>query len=128
MNAIYIEQHGTIADLKVRDVPMPLIRPGEVLVRVEAAGINPSDVASVQGRFPHAVLPRIVGRDFAGTVVKGPADLVGSKVWGTGGDLGIDRDGTHAEYLAVPTQAAPRRPGNLPVQDAATAGVPLITP
>ncbi len=127
MKALYIQQHGAIGDLKVSDVPRPAFKPGEVLVRVEAAGINPSDLLSVQGRFPHAVLPRIVGRDFAGTVVEGPANLVGRKVWGSGGDLGVDRDGTHAEYLVIPQQAAAQRPENFSAEEAATVGVPFIT-
>ncbi|HEY6349174.1 MAG TPA: zinc-binding alcohol dehydrogenase family protein [Candidatus Angelobacter sp.] len=127
MKAVYIQKHGAIDDLKVSETPAPSIKPGEVLVRVDAAGINPSDLGSVQGRFPHAVLPRIVGRDFSGTVVDGPAELVGNNVWGTGGDLGITRDGTHAEYLALPKQAVTRRPGNLSTEQAATVGVPFIT-
>lgn len=126
MKAIYIQHHGAVSDLKASDVPVPEIKPGEVLVKVEAAGINPSDLAGVQGRFPHAVLPRIVGRDFAGEIVKGPAELAGAKVWGSGGDLGIDRDGTHAEYLALPRDAAAPRPRNLSAEEAAVVGVPFI--
>lgn len=127
MKALYIQQHGDISSLKVSEVPVPSIKPGQVLVQVEAAGINPSDLGSVQGRFPHAVLPRVVGRDFAGVVVEGPGQLVGKKVWGTGGDLGIDRDGTHAEYLAVPQSAVAVRPANLSAEQAAVVGVPFIT-
>jgi NADPH:quinone reductase-like Zn-dependent oxidoreductase len=98
-----------------------------VLVKVEASGINPSDVASVQGRFPVSVLPRIVGRDFAGRVADGPAELVGTEVWGTGGDLGISRDGTHAEYLVIPQGAVACRPRNLSAEQAAVVGVPFVT-
>lgn len=127
MKAVYIQQHGELKDLKVSEVPMPSIKPGEVLVKVEASGINPSDLASVRGRFAHGVLPRIVGRDFAGTVVQGPAELVGSKVWGSGGDLGITRDGTHAEFIALSREAVSRRPANLSVEQAATVGVPFVT-
>ena len=127
MKALYIRQHGPIGDLKVSDVPVPAPKPGEVLVKVEAAGINPSDLVSVQGRFPHAVLPRTVGRDFAGTVVEGPPELAGKKVWGSGGDLGVIRDGTHAEYLAIPQAAAAQRPANFSVEEAAAVGVPFVT-
>jgi len=128
VKAIYIEHHGAVADLKVSDVPKPSVGGNdEVLVKVEAAGINPSDVGSVAGRFPDSILPRIVGRDFAGTIVEGPADLIGTEVWGTGGDLGITRDGTHAEFLAIPRQAVARRPQRLSVEEAAIAGVPLVT-
>jgi len=45
---------------------------------------------------------------------------------GHGGDLGISRDGTHAEYIVIPKQAVARRPKNLSVQEAAV-GVPFIT-
>lgn len=127
MKALYIRQHGAVANLKVSEVPMPPVKSGEVLVRIEAAGINPSDVTSVEGRFPSAVLPRIVGRDFAGRVTEGPADLVDAEVWGTGGDLGVSRDGTHAEYLAIPRAAVAHRPKNLIAEVAAIAGVPFVT-
>lgn len=127
MKAVYIAKHGPVADLKVTDVAVPVVTSSseQVLVRIEAAGINPSDVASAEGRFPHAVLPRIVGRDFAGTVVQGPAELIGQRVWGSG-DLGITRDGTHAEYIVLPRHAAARRPNKLSVEQAAAVGVPFV--
>jgi len=110
MQAIYIQQHAAIADLKVSHVAKPSVNgKDEVLVKVDASGINPSDVASVQGKFPGSILPRIVGRDFVRTVVEGAAELIGTEVWGMGGDLGISRDGTHAEYVAIPRQAVSRR-------------------
>ena len=73
----------------VSDIPVPAIKSREVLVKVEASGINPSDVASVEGRFPNAILPRVVGRDFAARIADGAAEVLGAEVWGTGGDLGI---------------------------------------
>ncbi len=127
MKAIYIQQHGVAADLKVSEVPKPSVIGDAVLVRVEASGINPSDIISVEGRFPGSVLPRIVGRDFAGTVVEGPSEFIGTEVWGTGGDLGVSRDGTHAEYVAIPRQAVARRPKNLSAEEAAAVGVPFVT-
>jgi NADPH:quinone reductase len=128
MKAIYIREHGPVADLKVSEIPEPSISGGEeVLVKVEAAGINPSDLASASGKFPDSVLPRTLGRDFAGSVVDGPAELVGTEVWGSGGDLGILRDGTHAEYLVLPRQAVAPRPPKLGVEEASIAGVPFIT-
>jgi NADPH2:quinone reductase len=96
-------------------------------VKVEASGINPSDIVSIEGRFAGSVLPRVVGRDFAGKVVEGPAELIGTEVWGTGGDLGVSRDGTHAEYVAIPILAVARRPKNLSAAEAAAVGVPFVT-
>jgi NADPH:quinone reductase len=59
--------------------------------------------------------------------VEGPADLIRAKVWGSGGDLGISRDGTHAEYVALPRAAVSLRPKNLSPEEAAGVGVPFIT-
>jgi NADPH:quinone reductase-like Zn-dependent oxidoreductase len=127
MKALQISQHGPVSELRASSVPEPKPGPGEVKVRVEAAGVNPSDMLSVLGRFPGSPLPRIVGRDFAGTVVEGPSELAGMAVWGSGGDLGISRDGTHAEYLVLPRAAVARRPKNLSPEQAASVGVPFIT-
>lgn len=44
--------------------------------------------------FAGSVPPRMVARDLAGKVVDGPAEAIGAEAWGTGGDLGISRDGT----------------------------------
>ncbi len=127
MQALYIEQHGTIENLHSVDIPVPSIGPDEVLVEVLAAGVNPSDSVSLEGRFPQAVLPRVLGRDFAGKVVRGPSDLLGAAVWGSGGDLGITRNGTHAEFVALPRDAVALRPNNISVEQAAVAGVPFVT-
>ncbi len=113
MQALKIDHHGPASELKVSEVPVPALGPSDVLVEIEAAAINPSDVLSAEGRFPNAPLPRILGRDFAGRVCEGPADLVGKLVWGSGGDLGIARDGTHAEYVAIPRDAVALRPSTL---------------
>jgi NADPH2:quinone reductase len=127
MRALHIVRHGPVDQLKVSDQPQPAPGPDQVLVQVLAAGLNPSDVASAQGRFPHAPLPRILGRDFAGRVVEGPHELIGAEVWGSGGDLGITRDGTHAEFVVLPRDGVALRPGRLSAEAAAAAGVPFVT-
>lgn len=127
MQALYIEQHGPFENLRATEIPTPSVGPGEVLVEVQAAGVNPSDIVSAEGRFPQAVLPRVLGRDFAGKVVQGPSDLLGAQVWGSGGDLGITRNGTHAEFVALPRDAVALRPKNISVEEAAVAGVPFVT-
>jgi len=92
-------------------------------VRVEAASINPSDVKNVQGAMAQTALPRIPGRDYAGVVETGPADWIGLEVWGTGGDVGFTRDGTHAQYLSVPVTSLRRKPSRLSFDQAASIGV-----
>jgi len=113
--------------LELVDQGPPPVQEGHAVVQVHAAAVNPSDVKAALGMMPHAVWPRTPGRDFAGRVVAGPADWLGVSVWGTGGDLGITRDGSHARYLSLPLEALCRKPDAVPVAAAATVGVPFVT-
>jgi NADPH:quinone reductase-like Zn-dependent oxidoreductase len=127
MRAIVIHQFGDPKMLKVEEVPTPEPRGDEVLVAVKAAAINPSDVKNVAGAMHGTTLPRIPGRDFAGIVVRGPDDFTGREVWGTGGDIGFTRDGSHAEYILLPKTAVALRPAALSMEAAATAGLVFVT-
>jgi NADPH:quinone reductase-like Zn-dependent oxidoreductase len=99
----------------------------EVLIEVKAAAVNPSDVKAATGLMPYAVFPRTPGRDYAGRVIDGPADWIGREVFGSSGDLGIRRDGTHATHLAVEADAVVEKPKNLSWDEAAGIGVPFVT-
>ncbi len=99
----------------------------EVVVEVRAAAVNPSDVKAAMGHMPYAVFPRTPGRDFAGIVVDGPTHLLGKDVFGSSGDLGIRRDGTHASHLVVEAEALVEKPSNLTFDEAAGVGVPFVT-
>jgi len=105
----------------------PVPRQGEVLVRVQAAAINPSDVKNVLRKMSQTTLPRTPGRDIAGVTEQGPAEIVGRSVFGTGGDLGILRDGSHAEYLIVPVEAVVLRPDRLSAEQATAMGLAYVT-
>jgi NADPH:quinone reductase-like Zn-dependent oxidoreductase len=113
--------------LTVSHVPLTAPGPDEALVAVQAASINPSDVKNLAGRMRQTVPPRTPGRDFAGIVVAGPAAWVGAEVWGTGGDIGFTRDGSHAEYLRLPVAALARKPARLSFEQAASVGVNYVT-
>lgn len=97
----------------------------EVLVEVYAAGINPSDVKNVAGVMEDTTLPRTPGRDFAGVIVEG--DSIGMEVWGTGGDIGFIRNGTHAQYLAIPKDGIAPKPKTLSMSEAGSIGVTHVT-
>lgn len=112
---------------KVVDESEPSLQDGQAIVEVKAAAVNPSDVKAALGMMPNAIWPRTPGRDFSGVVVAGPTDWVGVEVWGTGGDLGVTRDGTHARHLALPLSALARKPASVSMPAAATVGVPFIT-
>ena len=127
MRALKVYQTGRLDNLRIEEVPIPIPAAGEVLVQVKAAAINPSDVKNVQGKMHETTVPRIPGRDFAGTIVQGPDELLGQSVFGSGGNLGFGRDGSHAEYLAVPVTAVIPLPRNLGFEQAAGIGVAYMT-
>ena len=123
MKAIQIQAVGDIGALRLVELPDPVASADTAVVRVEAASINPSDVKNVQGAMRQTTLPRVPGRDYAGVVEKGPAEWLDAKVWGTGGDVGFTRDGTHAQKLAVPVASLRRLPSRLSFEEGAVVGV-----
>ncbi len=127
MKALQFEKTGTLDALALSDVAMPVSSSGDVLIKIHAAGINPSDIKNVLGRFPYTTVPRIPGRDFAGVVVEGPEEWKGKSVWGSGKGVGFTRDGAHAEYLAFPIAGLSLKPDSLSFAEAACVGVPYIT-
>ena len=106
---------------------MPDLVAGDVLVQVRAAAVNPSDVKNVLGKMHETTVPRIPGRDFAGVVVGGSAELSGRDVFGSGGNLGFGRDGSHAEFLLVPAAAVAAIPPGLSFVEAAASALSYFT-
>jgi NADPH:quinone reductase len=123
LRAIRFKSFGDPSVLELAEVAAPAIGETTALVRVMAASINPSDVKNVTGAMKQTTLPRIPGRDFAGVVEAGPTEWIGAAVWGTGGDTGFTRDGTHAEMIAVPVASLRRKPDTLGFDEAASVGV-----
>ena len=128
MRAIRFDRFGSPSELQVQDVLKPEPKENEVLIEVRAASVNPSDVKNIQGAMKTiTTLPRIPGRDFAGVIIAGAQDWIGREVWGTGGDLGFTRDGTHAEFLLLPIAAVRSKPRTLSMEQAASVGVTYVT-
>ncbi len=127
MQALRFHRFGDLSELRLEEVARPVPRPGELLVAVRAASVNPSDVKNVAGKMEGTTLPRVPGRDFAGVVVEGPPELLGSDVWGAGGEVGFTRDGTHAEFVALPEDGVSSKPATLDFGDAAASGVNFVT-
>ena len=121
MKALRFAVHGGPEVLRVEEVPEPVPRQGEVLVRVRAAAINPKDVFLRAGR-PRWLsrfggpLPRGVGFDFAGERADG-----GGPVYGM---LDGYRGGACAQWLAAPERWMAPRPERLDAVEAAS--LPLV--
>jgi len=127
MHALRFNKTGSLDALSVQDVAMPVPAAREVLVEVKAAAVNPSDIKNVLGKMHGTTVPRVPGRDFAGVVVEGPEGLMGKSVFGSGGNLGLGRDGSHAQFLALPASAVLPMPVNLNFEQAAGMGVAYLT-
>lgn len=120
------ESVETIAPVIEKDSPQ---RGGQeqVIVEVACAAVNPSDVKAAIGMMPYAVWPRTPGRDFSGRVIEGPSHLIGMEIWGSSGDLGIRRDGSHATHLLLDGDCVAAKPANISLVEAGAAGVPFVT-
>jgi NADPH:quinone reductase-like Zn-dependent oxidoreductase len=121
-------------DLKTTELPIPQLKQGYALVRIQYASIQPSDKLNAQGSFPSTTYPRVLGRDYSGTVVDTLSENAESKSWigkdvyGTSGSsLGFEMDGTHAQYCLIPETALVEKPKQLSSIQAATIGVPFTT-
>jgi NADPH:quinone reductase-like Zn-dependent oxidoreductase len=128
MKALVLKSYGGLDQVAFADVPRPVIKPDEILVKVHAAGLNPVDYMIAKGAFKPLLklsLPATMGSDVAGVVVD-----VGSRVRRfKSGDavfastFDLDR-GTLAEFVAVPEHAAVLKPGNLTFVEAAS--IPMV--
>ena len=125
MDALVIQAAGPPArSLVHRTTPVPQPGPGEVLVEVHAAAVNPLDVANAAGLLG-TPLPMVPGVDFAGVVVS-DGEHAGRQVWGSGPALGMalgsTRPGTHARFVALPETWLSRKPERLSMIEAAAVG------
>lgn len=127
MQALYFESIGSLQNLKLVETAIPVPGPDELLIQVKAAAINPSDIKSLQGKMQETTAPRIPGRDFAGIVVSNSQKWKGKSVFGTGGVLGFSKDGTHAEYVAVPENGLVEIPNNITFSEAAAMSLSYVT-
>jgi NADPH2:quinone reductase len=127
MQVIEFKEFGSTSQLHLAERPLPQADANTAVVRIEAASVNPSDVKNVAGRMSQTTLPRVPGRDYSGVVVDGPKEWIHQEVWGTGGDVGFIRDGSHAEYIQVPVASLVRKPEMLSYEQAASVGVTFVT-
>ncbi|GHO98085.1 NADPH:quinone reductase [Reticulibacter mediterranei] len=104
MRAIVVEQAGPPEVLQIRDIPRPEPRPGQVLIRVKAFGLNRSEMFTRQGHSPSVKFPRVLGIECVGIVEAAPDTSlqVGQTVAAVMGEMGRAYDGGYAEYTLVP--------------------------
>ncbi|MFB7055021.1 NADP-dependent oxidoreductase [Streptomyces vinaceus] len=129
MRAMAYETYGGTEVLTETRLPMPKLAPGELLVRVRCASVNPVDWKIMAGGLDplmDVVYPVVPGWDVAGTVervgIDTPEFAVGDEVMAYARKDYV-HGGTFAEYVSVPVRAAAAKPASLSWQEA--AGLPL---
>ncbi|WP_426755328.1 NADP-dependent oxidoreductase [Myxococcus sp. Y35] len=125
MKAVVLKSYGDVDALAVQDMPEPKVGPGEVKVRVTAAGINPVDWKIRRGDLRERMelrFPTILGRDVAGEVMEvgpGVTDFKpGDRV------MGVVQAG-YAEKAVAPAESWAKVPESMDLKDA--AALPLVT-
>jgi NADPH:quinone reductase-like Zn-dependent oxidoreductase len=104
MQAVVIHEAGGPEVLKIEERPLPEARPGWVLIRVRAFGLNRSELFTRLGQSPNVAFPRILGIEAVGEVAD-PSDsdfTKGAVVATAMGGMGRAFDGSYAEYTLVP--------------------------
>lgn len=122
--AILVSRAGGPEVLELADVPVAAPRPGEVVVRVRAAGVNPVDVKIRKGTRGDITSPIRLGSDAAGEVVgvgEGVDLDVGDEV------VGWRQSGAYAEYVTGPASRWTRKPDTVSFEQGAALGVPAGT-
>src|SRR5437016_7533286 len=128
MKALVFKRYGGFDQVTFADIPRPVPKPDEILVQVDAAGLNPIDYMILKGQFKPILrfqLPATLGSDLAGVVVEvgirvtrfKPGDAVFASIF----DLGT---GALAEFSVVPESAAALKPSNLDFVQAAS--IPMV--
>ncbi|EFN76030.1 Reticulon-4-interacting protein 1 [Harpegnathos saltator] len=139
MHAWQIHAYNGLDDLRFTNLRIPVVRnPMDVLVKVDAASVNPIDIAMTRGygmnllnlmrktncsrEYDEIELPLTLGRDFAGIVVSkgyGVGDKLelGEEVWGV---VPVEKQGCHANYVVVNSNMVRSRPRRLSHIEAAS--------
>ena len=134
MKAVVIDAFGGIEKMKVRDLPIPQVGPGEILVHVETAGVGAWDPFEREGGFAGEFgvkpqFPYVLGSEGAGAV-----EAVGKEVHGLkkgdrvyGINLMDPKGGFYAQYAVVKETSLALIPGRLTMPQAAAMAVDAVT-
>ena len=128
MKAVRVTRFGLEHPMELEEVAEPTPGPGEMLVRIAAAGVNPLEVAIRSGNHPRAAamtLPYTCGTDVAGEVEavgEGvEAFAPGDRVWGRAST------GAYAEKGLLPAGSTGKLPDSTPFAEGAALPIPLLT-
>ncbi|WP_068544441.1 NADPH:quinone reductase [Thalassotalea crassostreae] len=133
MKAAWFEKFGSAAEtIIIGEQPKPEVNDGEVLIRLKATGVNPSDVKKRMGAFPNLldtghVIPHSDGAGIIEAVGKGVSESrIGERVWVYQAQY-ARMLGTAAEYVSIDASRAATLPDNTSFEIGACLGIPAMT-
>ena len=131
MRSVIMTKVGSPEVLEYRDIDKPNIKSTtELLIRIQAAGVNPVDTKLRQGLYPMDNLPAVLGCDGSGTVEAVGSEVskfkVGDDVYFFHGGVGSIQ-GNYAEFRTIEERFLARKPASLNFTEAAAAPLALIT-
>ncbi|MCD0455317.1 NADP-dependent oxidoreductase [Chryseobacterium sp. LC2016-27] len=128
MKAFSISRYKKNSELKLADMPEPIVREDEVLVEIYAASVNLLDSKIKSGEFKLILpykMPLILGHDVAGVIIKVGSRVknfkVGDEIYARPSDFHI---GTFAEFISINEKDVALKPNNLTMEEAAS--IPLV--
>jgi NADPH2:quinone reductase len=129
MRAWLMDSYDGVGRLRLGEVADPRPGPGQALLRVRFAALNPADAFLAQGMYPaRPKLPHVLGRDGAGEVLEVGNGVDNARVGDTvavlRGSTGVDEWGTLAEKVVVPASNIVPIPAGWSLEQ--TAGAPLV--
>ena len=127
MKAVMVNKFGLDTPMVIEDVSSPSLGDSEVLVKIEAIGVNPLEIAIRSGDHPRAAqmkFPYICGSDLSGTIDSVGKDIKdfksGDRVWGR-------CQGAYAEYAILSSPLLGKLPDNYTFSEGASLAIPLLT-
>jgi NADPH2:quinone reductase len=130
MKVMTISEYGENAKFESKEVEKPILKNGQVLVKISASSVNTVDtmIKNMGNDLPFSPInPAVLGMDFAGTIEKVGKDVteffVGDEVFGCAGGLG-DLQGTLADYITADVKLIAKKPSNLTMKE--SASLPLV--
>lgn len=134
MKAWLLDSIGSLDNVQLGEAAQPVPAPGQALLKIEFAALNPADRYLAEGQYPaKPPLPHILGRDGIGTVAAlgspessqaATPPKIGDRRLLLRSEIGVNRPGTFAEFAAIPIESLVLPPANWSPEQC--AGAPLV--
>ena len=131
MKAVILNDYNKQGIVEIKQIPIPIIGPNEVLVKIKYAGVNPLDNMIIRKEVNFIVpydLPLVMGNEFSGVIEKLGVNVtefkIGDRVYGR---MPLNKIGAFAEYTAIDKDAIAIIPNYLSFKEAACIPLTALT-